>query len=49
MTSRIMQILISNYDIYHGEFDLNIKSKLNNEKENSYFFSCRYYFIYLGH
>ena len=28
-----MDILISNYDIYHGEFDLNIISKLNNEKE----------------
>ena len=28
-----MEILISNYDIYHGEFDLNIESKLNNEKE----------------
>ena len=33
MTSRIIQILISNFDIYHGEFDLNINLKLNNEKE----------------
>ena len=33
MTSKIMQVLISNYDIYHGELELDIYSKLNIEKE----------------